>query len=272
MTRVSIIIVLGISLFASCAEKEDSAGKQDDTTAAAGKPLPPYIVELESRVKANPDSAGLRLKLAAALDSIGAYKPALEHMDSLIMKDTTNYGLWYTKGRIAEDAGDTIMAMESYDKALRIYPSADAMLGLANLYAEQKNERALLICTNVKRLALGRDYDAHADFIAGIYNARTNNKEKALAFFDNCIANDYTYMPAYIEKGLVYFDNKAYQEALSVFKFASTINALDADTYYWQGRCYEMMQVKDSAALRFKQALNLEKGDAKITEALKRVE
>jgi tetratricopeptide (TPR) repeat protein len=92
--------------------------------------------------------------------------------------------------------------------------------GLANLYAEQKNERALLICTQVKRLSLGREYDAHADFISGIYNARTHNTEKALSFFDDCIANDYTYMEAYIEKGLVYFDNKQYNEAMNVFKFA----------------------------------------------------
>ena len=59
-------------------------------------------------------------------------------MDSLISKDSLNYGLWYTNGRIAEDAGDTLQAMQSYDRAIRVYPSADAMLSLANLYAEQK--------------------------------------------------------------------------------------------------------------------------------------
>lgn len=258
--------------FFSCNETGSSGNHSQDSAGAIAKPYPPYVEDLMEKVKAKPDSAGLRFKLAVALDSIGAYKPAMEQVDSLIKKDTANYALWFTKGRIAEDAGDTLLALQSYDKALRIYPAADAMLALANLYAEQKNERALLICANVKRLSLGRDYDAHADFIAGIYNARVNNKAKAIAFFDNCIANDYTYMEAYIEKGLVYFDNKEYNEALGVFKFASTINALDADTYYWQGRCYEMMNIKDSAILRFRQALNLEKGDARIAEALKRVE
>jgi hypothetical protein len=52
----------------------------------------------------------------------------------------------------------------------------------------------------------------------------------------------------------------------------STVNALDSDPYYWQGRCFEMMNVKDSAVLRFKQALSLDKEDKQIQEALKRVE
>ena len=267
-----LLIVSFSCLLLSCGNGIDNNNAGDSAVENNSTVTPAYVEDLYAQVKLHPDSVGLRLKLAIALDSIGFYKPALVQMDSLIRKDTVNYALWFTKGRIAEDAGDTLVAMQSYDRALRIYPSADAMLGLANLYAEQKNERALLICAQVKRLSLGREYDAHADFIAGIYNARTNNKEKALAFFDDCIANDYTYMEAYIEKGRVYFDNKEYAEAMNVFKFASTVNTLDADPYYWQGRCFEMLNVKDSAVLRFKQALNLEKNDKKIQDALKRTE
>lgn len=271
MIKNGLFISFMTILLAACNSSADSIGDKD-SVVLANKPLPSYIKDLADAVEKIPDSAGLRLKLAVALDSVGAYKSALAQIDSLLKKDSANYGFWFTKGRIAENDGDTVLAMQSYDMALRIYPSVDAMLGLANLYAEQKNERALLICTQVKRLSLGREYDAHADFIAGIYNARTGNKEKAIAFFDNCIANDYTYMPAHIEKGLVYYDNKEYSEAMNVFKFASTVNALDSDPYYWQGRCFEMMNVKDSAALRFKQALSLEKDSKEIKEALKRVE
>jgi len=272
MTKLKLFTPILLLVFTCCNNNDHETSKNADSSKTIEKPYPDHVDDLIAQVKQKPDSAGLRLKLVAALDSVGAYKPALQQLDSLIKKDSLNYGLWFTKGSVAEDAGDTLLAMKSYDNALRIYPSADAMLGLANLYAEQKNERALLICTQVKRLSLGREYDAHADFIAGIYNARTHNTAKALAFFDDCIANDYTYMEAYIEKGLVYFDNKQYTEALNVFKFASTVNALDADPYYWQGRCYEMLNIKDSAALRFKQALNLQKGDKHIEEALKRVE
>lgn len=272
MIKLKRLIPALLVVIASCTDVDKGNTENNDTSSTAQKPYPDYVQALIDAAKQYPDSTGLHLKLATSLDSIGAYKQALIEMDSLISKDSINYGLWFTKGSIAEDAGDTLLAMKSYDNALRIYPSADAMLGLANLYAEQKNERALLICTQVKRMSLGREYDAHADFISGVYNARTHNTEKALSFFDDCIASDYTYMEAYIEKGLVYFDNKQYNEAMNVFKFASTVNALDADPYYWQGRCFEMMNVRDSAALRYKQALSLDKEDKQIKEALKRVE
>lgn len=273
MTKAIIVLATFIILLAAC----NGNGSSVDNTASSDtltqpQPYPAYVAYLFKALNQHQDSVGLRFKLATALDSIGDYKNALIQIDSLIAKDTANYGFWFAKGNIAEDLGDTILAMKSYNEALLIYPSADAMLALANLYAEQKNESSLLICAQVKRLSLGREYDAHAAFISGVYNARTGNKTKALAFFDECIANDYTYMEAYIEKGLVYFDNKAYRLALNVFTFATTVNALDSDPYYWQGRCYEMMLIKDSAVLRYKQALNFEKDSKEIMDALKRTE
>ena len=48
------------------------------------------------------------------------------------------------------------------------------------------------------------------------------------------------------------------KKALQVFQFASTVNNLYADAYYYEARCYEMMNKKDSAVLRFKQSLQLD--------------
>jgi tetratricopeptide (TPR) repeat protein len=221
-------------------------------------------------VQQYPDSTGTRFKLASAFDSIGAYKEALQQMDTLLKKDSSNFGLWYATGEIAEDAKDTSRAMMSYAKAIGIYASPNALLSLANLYAEKKNDKALQICKQIKKMSLGREYDAHREFITGVYYARSGNHDKALQYFDACIADNYTYMPAYIEKGLVYFDSKQYRDALNIFIFASTVNALDSEPYYWEGRCYEQMKIKDSAVLRFKQSLRLQ-DDPETRAALKRL-
>ncbi len=121
-------------------------------------------------------------------------------------------------------------------------------------------------------MGLGRDYDASSAFIAGVYNARTKQNALAVKLFDECISNDYTYMPAYIEKGLVYFDAKQYQQALDVFSFAANVNHLYPDAYYYMGRSYEMMNKKDSAAFYFKQSLALDKESPETKAALERVE
>ena len=268
--KVILFTACMLTLLVAC---NNSTGKNDQpgTDENVSPQYQAYIKDLATQIKLNPDSVGLRLKLAAALDSIGNYKASLQQMDTLLAKDSANFGLWFTQGQIAEDSGDTLLALKSYDKAVRIYPSADALLSIANLYAEKKNLAALDFTKQVKNQRLGRDYDAHCAFIEGVYYARTGAQTKALESFDECIANNYTYMEAYIEKGLVYFDHQQYTEALNVFKFASSVNALDADPYYWQGRCYEMMNVKDSAVLRLKQSLSLDKTSEETKKALKRL-
>ena len=261
---------LGLPLLILMACNNDDKGTAGNKKKE--KEMTPQVEALQQRVQQHPDSTALRMKLAMELDSLNMYKPALEQMDSLIKKDSSNYGFWFTRGQVNDHAGDTLNAMKDYATAINIYASPDALLSLANLYAEQKNARSLLLCSRVKSMGLGRDYDASSAFIAGIYNARIRQKDLALNLFDECISNDYTYMPAYIEKGLVYFDAKQYGQALDVFSFAANVNHLYPDAYYYMGRCYELMNKKDSAVFYFKQSLALDKESAQTEAALKRVE
>ena len=271
MKKHFFYVLLLMAFLVSCSneEKKRDVGSNNQKKV---KEITPEVAALQQEVKQHPDSAGLRLKLAISLDSLHLFRPALTQMDSLIKKDSVNYGLWYTRGQISEHAGDTTDAMKNYATAIKIYASPDALLSLANLYAEKKNPRSLLLCNQVKSMGLGRDYDASSAFVAGVFNARTRQQQLALNLFDECIKNDYTYMPAYIEKGLVYFDEKQYGQALNVFSFAANVNHLNPDAYYYMGRCYELMNKKDSAAFYFKQSLALDKDAPETIAALKRVE
>ena len=264
-----LIIALTLcSLFFSCGTADRQSTAKDSVKNA----MMPLMQSMQEQLKQFPDSAGLRLQYAFVLDSLEMYKEALVEMDTLIKNDSLNHGLLFAQGQIAEDAGDTMLAIKSYAKAMRVYESPDVLLALANLYAEMKNERAILICSRVKALGLGREYDAHAAFITGVYYARLHKTNEAIQYFDECIAGNYTYMEAYIEKGMAYFDAKQYDNALAVFQMASTVNNLYADAYYYQARCYEMLNKKDSAVLRFKQSLQLDPASDEARMHLKALE
>jgi tetratricopeptide (TPR) repeat protein len=260
-----------VACLASCHNNDENKNIKNVSAQISANDYPSVITNLTKQLNQNPDSMGLRILLATAFDSIGDFKHALIQMDTLLMVDSLNSGLWFTEGQILQDAKDTLHAIESYSRSAKIYPAPGTLLSIANLYAEQKNPKSLEICNHVKDLGLGGEYDAHCDFIAGVYNARTGQRDKALQLFDACIQSDFTYMEAYIEKGLVYFDEKKYRNALDVFQFASTIDKLFPDSYYWMARCYEMMGVKDSAVLRFKQSLSLDKTMNEAHEGLKRL-
>ncbi|MFT4202725.1 MAG: tetratricopeptide repeat protein [Chitinophagaceae bacterium] len=258
--------LLGGFLF-SCKNKAEKADTDNTKEIVYTDELKEWMRLLET----NPDSNGLRFKIATTLDSIRDYKAALSQMDSLIKRDSANYAFAFTKGKIYQDAGDTTNAIAYYQKALKIYPAPEGMLFLANLLAETKNPESLNIVQQVKSLRLGSSDNANCDFIAGVYYARVDDTTKAIRSLDLALNQDYTLMPAYIEKGLVYFDRKNYPRALDIFRFASQVNHLYADAYYYMARSYEMMGQKDSAILRFQQAYSLDNSMEEATAGLKRL-
>ncbi len=230
------------------------------------------LQQLEKQIAVNRDSIGLRLKLVDALDSLNNYKEAAAQLDSLINKDSLNYGLWFRKGKLLETAKDTFNAVLSYTKAIKIYPSPDGQLQLANLLAESKNENALLLCQRVQELRLGREYSAHCNFIAAVYFSRVGNKQKALQLFDACINDNFGYMEAYQEKGFIFYDDKKFEEALKIFQMAAKVNNTYADAYYWQAKCFEAMNKKQDAIKNYQASLVLDKDLKEAKEALKRLQ
>jgi tetratricopeptide (TPR) repeat protein len=226
--------------------------------------LPEEIARLDKLAKQFPDSLGLHMRLVNALDSLGEYEPAIIELNTLIKKDSSNFGLWFKKAQLSEQLKDTITAIKSYSRAANIYASPDALLALANLYAETKNSQALELCQKVADLRMGRTYQSHCDFIAGIYFSRIGNSAKAIQLFTNCIANNYTYMEAYMEIGFIYYDKKQFSEALKTFQTAITVRNNYPDGYYWLGKTNEANKNNVAAIENYEKALSL---DPKLKEA-----
>lgn len=262
MKLITLVILVPL-IFFSCQENGD--GKKVDSRKAA------LVEELKNKVNQNPDSAGLRMQLVNALDSLGFFKEAIAQTDSMIRRDSLNNGLWFARAQLLESSKDTAAAIHSYRKALAIYPSIESQLSLANLYAETKDAKALQIVQTVSRMGLGREMDANCDFIAGVFHSRTGNAKQALLLFDRSINNNYQLMEAYMEKGFIYYDTKKYQEALKTFETAITVNNLYADAYYWKAKSYEALGNKEEALLNYQRALGLDKELKEAREAIKRL-
>ncbi len=254
-------LIFLLLMVAACNTNEDPAFQENKAS----------VSRLEKLVKEYPDSVGLKLSLLNYYDSIGLAAKAYPVLNELIANDSANYGLWFRRGQLEEVLEDTAAAINSYLRAINIYPGPEAQLSLAYLLAEKKDSKSMVICKRILELGLGRETEASCYFIQGVYYARIADFDKAETLFDQTIAASYTYMEAYIEKGLLFFDRGRYREALQVFTFASTINNLYADAYYYMARCYEMMQMKDSATIRFEQSLSLDKNMVEAKAGLERV-
>src|SRR5436853_7412616 len=116
MKQLLSAIILSCILFA-CNNNETADNKED----AAKNAMMPVIETMQKQLQQFPDSTGLRLQYAFILDSVQMYKEALVQMDTLVKKDSSNYGLFFAQGHIAEDAGDTLLALKSYARAAHLY-------------------------------------------------------------------------------------------------------------------------------------------------------
>jgi tetratricopeptide (TPR) repeat protein len=233
--------------------------------------MPASVRDLYEQAAQKPDSVGLRLHLVDALDSLGAFKLALAQIDSLIGKDSLNYGFWYRKALLQQDSQDTTGALHSFRYAIRIYPSPDAVLAAANLLAERKDSTALMLTRQIRAQRLGNEYDAHCYFISGVYYARVGNTKKALESFDACIYADFRYMEAYMEKGFLFYEARKLVDAEQVFSAAVRIRSTYADAYYWLAKTQEALNQPAAAVNNYQQALKLDPGIAEAAAALKRL-
>ena len=221
-------------------------------------------VFLSTALKELPESFLLQLTLARALSEQEKLDEALAICEKMLVKDPGEATLLKMKADLLDRKGNKNDAIAVLNKAYTLNP-ADVELNymLALKLAEAKNSRVLALSDSlIKADSLG----IHAEpyYYKGIYYANIDDKQKALALFDNAIKIDINFLDGYIEKGSLLYDMKKYQDAIAVFNLCLTVSPKFADSYYWIAKCQEAMGLVEEAKANYQRAYNL---DGKLVEA-----
>jgi tetratricopeptide (TPR) repeat protein len=164
-----------------------------------------------------------------------------------VKADSLDPALWQKIYQLELDKGDTAMAVSALRNYTLLVPEdGNGWLEFAWLLADTKDSRALQVTDSLKRVK-DPEISARAAFISGVYYSNIGKDDMALAVFDSIITNNYTYLDAYIEKGIIEHDKKQYAEALKTFQQAIKINSSTAEIYFWIGKCYEGLGNKAEA-------------------------
>lgn len=243
-----LIQLLSIAfIFCACnnSNKEQPVTKQE---------TPVQEQEMKDAIEKYPDSVPLRANLILYYQKNGSLEMAMAETDRAIAKDSTNTDLWDKKAELFASQDDTANAIKAYEKAIEIFPDPQFVMAVGWMYAKTKNPKALEMGD-----ALLEATKAHAAkegmLIKGLYYATTGDPKKALTFFDNCLAMDYTYMFAYREKAIVLYDTGKYDDAINVLSKAVTLQNTFDEGYYWMGKCYEKLKQRDNAIKNYNKAL-----------------
>ena len=262
---MKFIILISFSLiFAACNEPK----KQAEPISTKGEPVNEET--LKAAVKNYPDSLLLLQNLVQHYANLQNYDAALASLNQALAKDSIRPDLLDLKSIIAAQKGDTALAIKSLETAIGIYPDPQFIIALGALYAETNNPLALEMAD---ALLIGNKAKAEKEayFIKGLYYTYKNEKEKALPFFDKSITASYTFMEAWLEKGLALYDLKKYKEAAEVLEKAITIQNNFDKGYYYLGQCYEKLNRTDEAIQAYQMALNYDSKYVEVTDALGRL-
>ncbi len=253
MNRRSCFLLFAGLFMIACNSGNESVQDEKATDLAT-------VATLQQKLRLAPDSLGIRYQLMNALAKVQDYKNALLQNDTLLMDDDANAPVLYRRGAILLESGDTSAAIAALRQSSAAAPMfSEPLLQLAAIYANQGNAEAIQIADTLIRGSREIRTTSQARFIKGLYYSNINDNPAAIAAFDECIQNDYTFLEAYIEKGLLRYDEKKYQEALAVFERAIQVSNTFAEAYYQAGRCQEALGNENEAKEYYQKAYGLDK-------------
>ena len=225
------------------------------------------ILFLKQSLADLPNSFLLQLTLARSYDAQGRTDEALKLCNEILQKNPEQVDVIKMKAALLSKKGNIAEAISILEKAYQLTPyDIDLNYDLAYKYAENKNAKVIILCDSLIKIDT---LNLHAEpyYYKGIYFSNINNKEKALALFDDAIKHDYNYLNAYIEKARVLYDQKKFGDALKTSQLANTISPKFPDAYFWVAKCQEALGQKEEAKINYQRAYGLDNSFTEAKEA-----
>jgi tetratricopeptide (TPR) repeat protein len=113
---------------------------------------------------------------------------------------------------------------------------------------------------------------SQARYLKGVYYTNKGMKKEAMKVYDEIILNDYTFLDAYLEKGILQYEEKQFGEALKSFDKALVISNTNAEAYLWTGKCLEALGRKNEALDFYKKTVGLNAGLKEAEDGVARLE
>ena len=225
------------------------------------------IAFIESALKKLPGNVSLQVDLAKAYHESGSPEKAMALCNEIISRYPGQLDALLLKSTLLKEASQPEAAVDVLEKAYQLAPGdVEIVHTLGFDYAETKNKKVLALADSLIAVDVEGNH-AEPYYFKGIYHYNTGNNREALRYFDEAIRHNYNFIDAHMSKGVVYYDQKQYAEALKTFRLATTVSPTYAPSYFWLGKTQEAMGKKAEAKLDYQRAYGLDKNFTEARQA-----
>lgn len=216
------------------------------------------VVFLQSALQITP-GLFLQLYLAEAYTQLGNTSAALNVYDQILQKEPNQIDALMKKSALLDQQNKPAESLSIMEKAYQLAPfDVELSYDLAYKYAENNNPKAIALSDSLIRMdSIGRHAEPY--YFKGVYFSNTGNKTKAIEQYNLAIQHDYNFLDAHMEKGVIYYDQKNFPEALTSFQLVTTISPSYANAYYWIAKVQEAQGKREDAKLNYQRAYGLDK-------------
>ena len=271
MKNLLALLALATIVFA-CTNNDNNRSTAQQTQDS----LQRLLLSLRDSLKKYPTDTLIKYNLVLTLQEAGRYKEAINVLDSMniTMGDSAQLNAYWSylfkRSELLVLAGDTVNAIKTLEFFVIPGELTEAGKQLANLYAETKNPKTIVICDSMNRYDESKK-DPEPDYFKGVYYYNINDYPKALEQFNSCIKKDYTFLDAYMEKGRILYKQSKFKEAIEVYDLAIKVSNSFADAHFWKGKCQEALGQKAEAKISYQRAYAFDNTLTEAKEAAERI-
>ncbi len=225
---------------------------------------------LKQSILKYPDSTLLVENLAQYYQEQGNYESAINTIAQKAETDNQNHRWYNMMGWLYYEMDDTTKAITNYEKAIDLYPDPQYVISLGALYAGRGNPQALAMA-DALLMADKANVTKEGNFIKGLYYDAIGDKKQAISYYDKCLAESYSFVNAYLQKGLALIDLNKMPEALEAFNKGIAVQNNFPEAYFYKGYVLEQMKKPEEAKDAYAKALLYDSQYTEATNALNRL-
>ena len=241
------------------------------TTILQDRSTDSAIVFLQEANRKLPNSIALQVGLARGYQLKGKTAEAMAIADRILTQFPNQLDALLLRSELLKASNRNPEALATLEKAYAYAPfDAELTHTLAFEYAEAKNPKALSLADSLIAMDIRQEH-AEPYYFKGVYYSNTGNTTEALRQFDRAIQQDYYFINAYVNKSIIYYEQKNYPGALKTLQLASTVAPTEATVYYWLGKTKEALGNKTEAKLDYQRAFGLDKTLTEAKEAAEKL-
>lgn len=200
----------------------------------------------------------------------GNYLLALDYLNTAITKDMQNADIYFFKGTVFKEMGDTAKAISSFQTATELNPKYyNAYVQIGLLLKDKKSKEAEKYFDNAIKVsdkpedALYAKANIYKEEGVALYEANKDAQSKsqlnrAVASFKKVIEVNYRNVEAYMGVGFCYYQMDSLQEAYEFYDKALKIAPTYAGAYFSKGLCAEDLGKTKEAIMLYENCLNID--------------